>query len=84
MQGLKAMQIEEKSKEILKNVDNLRNHLKSYEEYHGKLGNALSTTVNHFNAGSKEFKKIDKDVMRITGEGMEIESVLLDRPETEE
>ncbi len=84
LQGLKAMQIEEKSKEILKNVDNLRNHLKSYEEYHGKLGNAIATTVNHFNASGKEFKKIDKDVMRISGESMEIETTLLDRPETEE
>ncbi len=84
LQGLKAMQIEEKTKEIQKNVSNLMNHLKSYEEYHQKLGNSLSTVVNHYNNGSKEFKKIDKDIVRITGDSIEFESDLLDRPETEE
>jgi DNA recombination protein RmuC len=42
LQGLKAMQIEEKTKEIQKNVANLMNHLKSYEEYHSKLGSPLA------------------------------------------
>jgi hypothetical protein len=54
------------------------------EEYHGKLGNALSTTVNHYNATGKEFKKIDKDILRITGESLEFEALSLERPDTEE
>jgi DNA recombination protein RmuC len=82
LQGLKAMQIEEKTKEIQKNVGNLMNHLKSYEEYHEKLGVSLGTVVNHFNNGSKEFKKIDKDIIRINGEGVGFESTLLDKPDT--
>jgi DNA recombination protein RmuC len=84
LQGLKAMQIEEKTKEIQKNVSNLMNHLKSYEEYHAKLGNSLSTVVNHYNNGSKEFKKIDKDIVRITGDSIGFEQGLLERPESEE
>ncbi|MFZ2620976.1 MAG: DNA recombination protein RmuC [Minisyncoccia bacterium] len=84
LQGLKAMQIEEKTKEIQKNVSNLMTHLKSYEEYHNKLGSSLSTVVNHYNNGSKEFKKIDKDMIRITGESNGFESVLIDKPENEE
>jgi DNA recombination protein RmuC len=68
LQGLKAMQIEETAKDIIKRVDELGKHLKVYEDYHGKLGNSLSTTINHFNASNKELRKIDKDVMRITGE----------------
>jgi DNA recombination protein RmuC len=85
LQGLKALQIEETAKDIIKRVDELGRHLKSYEEYHGKLGTALSTTVNHFNASSKEFKKIDKDVMRIVGTSAGIaESLVLERPEQEE
>ncbi|MEI8124105.1 MAG: DNA recombination protein RmuC, partial [bacterium] len=67
LQGLKAMQIEESAKEIRKNVEGLQKHLKTFEEYQSKLGNALTTTVNHFNNSNKEFKKIDKDVVRITG-----------------
>jgi DNA recombination protein RmuC len=83
LQGLKALQIEETAKDIIKRVDELGKHLKSYEEYHGKLGNALSTTVNHYNASGKELKKVDKDVLRITGTAIEIEAVSLERPEIE-
>lgn len=84
LQGLKALQIEEKAKDIVKRIEELGKHLKGYEEYHSKLGNALSTTVNHFNNSQKEFKKIDKDVLRITGEAVDIETMVLDRPLKEE
>lgn len=84
LQGLKAMQIEETAKEIVKRVEELGKHLKSYEEYHGKLGNALGTVVNHYNSSGKEFKKIDKDVMRITGVSSGIEALVIDKPEAEE
>lgn len=81
LQGLKAMQIEEKTKEIQKNVSNLVNHLKNYEEYYNKLGSSLSTVVNHYNNGSKEFKKIDKDVLRITGSNGGLETLAINKPE---
>lgn len=84
LQGLKAMQIEEQAKDIVKRVSELGKHLKTYEEYHAKLGNSLTTVVNHFNNSGKEFKKIDKDVMRITGASVGIEALVLDKPESEE
>ena len=84
LQGLKAMQIEESAKEIRKNVEGLQKHLKTFEEYQSKLGNALTTTVNHFNNSNKEFKKIDKDVVRITGVESDIELLEVSKPETEE
>ncbi len=84
LQGLKALQIEEKAKDIIRHVEELGRHLKSYDEYHKKLGNALSTTVNHFNTSNKEFKKIDKDVMRIAGAAPGIEALVISRPESEE
>ncbi len=84
LQGLKAMQIEESVKGIVKNVGDLQKHLKNYEEYHGKLGNALGTAVNHYNATGKEFKKIDKDVVRITGESLGVESLSIEGPEKSE
>ena len=59
------IQIEETAKDIVKRVDDLGKHLKSYEEYHQKLGNSLSTTVNHYVASGKEFKKLDKDIYLI-------------------
>ncbi|KKW23623.1 MAG: hypothetical protein UY70_C0004G0018 [Candidatus Kaiserbacteria bacterium GW2011_GWB1_52_6] len=78
--GLKAFKVEENFKEIQKNIDGLGKHLKSYEDYYKKIGNALSTTVNHYNAGSKELGKIDKDVLKITGTSPELEAILLDKP----
>jgi DNA recombination protein RmuC len=83
LQGLKAMQIEETAKDIIKRVGELGVHLKRYEEYHGKLGNSLEAVVNRYNDSSKEFKKVDKDVMRITGSAVGIESVLIEKPEEE-
>ena len=84
LQGLKAMQIEESAKEIRKNVEGLQKHLSTFEEYQQKLGNALATTVNHFNNSNKEFKKIDKDVVRITGVESNIELLEVAKPENEE
>lgn len=84
LQGLKALQIEESVKGIVKNVGELQRHLKTYEEYHGKLGNALGTVVSHYNTTGKEFKKIDKDILRITGESLDIEALSLEKPDKEE
>jgi DNA recombination protein RmuC len=84
LQGLKAMQIEESAKDIVKRVGELGKHLKAYEEYHNKLGNTIGTVVNHYSAASKELKKVDKDVFRITGEVAGMEPTLLDKPVFEE
>ena len=81
MQGLKALQIEETAKDIIKRVDELGKHLKTYEEYHGKLGKSLETTFNHYNASSKELKKVDKDVLRIAGVAPGIEAMVLEKPD---
>lgn len=84
LQGLKALQIEESAKEIIKKVEDLGRHLKSYDEYHGKLGNALNTVVNHYQASNKELKKIDKDVLRITGSSPELELLEVEKIRIEE
>ncbi|MEK7505680.1 MAG: DNA recombination protein RmuC [Patescibacteria group bacterium] len=83
VQGLRALQIEDQAKTIIKNVGELGKHLRSYEEYHGKLGNSLGTVVNHFNASGKELKKVDKDILRITGTSPELETALIDGPDKE-
>lgn len=84
LQGLKAMEIEEKATDIIKNVEKLSSHLDRYHEYHQKLGNTLSTTVNHFNAASKEFGKIDKDVTKITGTSRAVEVMSIAKPDNED
>lgn len=83
LQGLKALHIEERANEIVSKVGELSKHLKVYEDYHAKLGSSLGVAVNHYNASSKEFKKVDKDVVKITGTPMEVELVALDKPNME-
>ncbi len=80
LQGLKMLKIEESAKEIRKRVEELGRHIVKYEDYYKKLGKSLATTVNHYNSGYKELGKIDKDVLRITGEKGGVEPELLDKP----
>jgi DNA recombination protein RmuC len=84
LQGLRAMEIEEGAKEIRSNVEKLGKHIISFDSYYKKLGNSMTTTVNHFNAGYKELNKIDKDVVRITEKNKIIDPELLDKPIMEE
>ena len=84
LQGLKAMQIEERATEIQKRVGELGKHLQSYADYHDKLGKNLGTVVNQYNLSNKEFKKIDKDVMRISGESAKLELTDVEKPREEE
>jgi DNA recombination protein RmuC len=84
LQGLKSMQIEETAKDIIQRVGELGKHLKAYEEYHNKLGNNLATVVNQYIGASKELKKVDKDVLRITGTAAGLEPVLIEKPDLTE
>ncbi|MBI3627320.1 MAG: DNA recombination protein RmuC [Candidatus Sungbacteria bacterium] len=78
--GMRAFQIQESTKEILKNIGQLSKHLKSYSDYHLKLGAHLGTVVNTYNNSSREFKKIDKDVLRISGKSAGFEAELIEAP----
>jgi len=80
LQGLKALQIEESAKVIRSNVEKLGRHVASYEDFMKKLGGSMSTTVNHYNNAYKEFKKIDKDIMKITDGEAKVEPLELDKP----
>jgi len=64
--GLRELQLEKSTQEILKRVSELGRHIKSYCDYHEKLGKNLSTTVNQYNLSGGELKKIGKDVSKIT------------------
>jgi DNA recombination protein RmuC len=84
LQGLRALQIEEQTKQIQTRVGELGRHLAGYDTYMQKLGNALGTTVNHYNTAHKELKKIDKDVVKIAKSSPAVEPMLLERPNVDE
>ena len=83
LQGLKALKIEESAKEIVKRVGELMRHLSSYDNCFKKLGTHLGTTVNMYNTAYKEFGKIDKDVLKISGKAAGIEPMALEKPKEE-
>ncbi|MDP3901867.1 MAG: DNA recombination protein RmuC [bacterium] len=83
LQGLRNQKISEQAKEIVKQVENLGKHLGSYDNYMDKLGKNLSTTVSMYNHAYKEFGKIDKDVLKITGDAVGIEVQQLEKPASE-
>jgi DNA recombination protein RmuC len=58
----------------------LSGHIAKYEDYYNKLGTSLGTTVNHYNAAYKELGKVDKDILKITGEAAGVEILSLDKP----
>ena len=61
-------------------MDALGRHIHQYVDLHDRLGKNLSTTVNQFNASSRELLKVDKDVYKLTsgevGGSMELEDVV--------
>lgn len=83
LQGLRALHIEESAKDIRKNVEKLQKHLLNYESYMQKMGVQIGTVVNTYNTASQEFKKIDKDVTKISGTTAEVEVVELEKPRLE-
>lgn len=82
--GFKAFKIEETAKDIIKRVNELGKHLTAYEDYMKKVGTHLGTTVNMYSQAYKEFGKIDKDVLRITGEKIGVTPLTIDKPHNDE
>lgn len=80
--GLRELQLEESTQEIIKRVGELGKHLRSYSDYHDRLGKNLSTVVNQYNQSGGELRKVSKDVVKITSgsidEVLEVDEV--DKP----
>jgi len=83
MQGLRALQIEESAKEIRKRIEQLGKHLMNYDNFMQKLGQHLGTAVSTYNTAYKEFKKVDKDVLKIAEVGGQVEPMELEKPKEE-
>ena len=82
VKALHNLKVEKSIHDILNNIGKLSNHLNSYQDSHNRLGKSLSTAVNHYNDTSKEFSKIDKDVIKIS-EGkfdIDFQKQIIDKP----
>ncbi|MBP9869364.1 DNA recombination protein RmuC [Patescibacteria group bacterium] len=84
LQGLRALQIEEQTKEIRKRVGELGKHLSAYEQHFSSVGKNLGTVVNQYNLASKDFAMIDKDVLRIAGASAGFQAAQIDKPTSDD
>ena len=80
-QALRAFKIQESTEEIKKEIEKLTVHLSKYDDFMLKVGKNLSQTVSSYDTAYKEFSKIDRDILKITGESMEVEPLVLKRPQ---
>lgn len=83
LQGLNAMKIEEQAREIRQRVADLGRHLQAFEQYFQGVGKHLGTVVNQYNMAGKELGKIDKDVLKVTGQGTGFQLEGVERPAAE-
>jgi DNA recombination protein RmuC len=67
LQGLRNQNISERAQEVIKEVERLGRHLAVYSDYMKKMGGHLEATVSSYNKAGKEFIKVDKDVVKISG-----------------
>ncbi len=67
MQGLRHVQFTRSAEEIRRRVGEFTRHLTAYEDYFRKVGAGLGNAASAYEKASKEFEKIEKDVVRITG-----------------
>jgi DNA recombination protein RmuC len=77
LQGLRQAEISKSAEKIKKNVGELAAHLGRYDSFMQKLGAHMQTSTNMYNSAYREFKKIDKDVYKISGASMETEPLVL-------
>jgi len=86
VKALHNMKVERSIEDIQKNIEKLSNHMNAYKDAHDSLGKTIRTVVNHFNKSSKEFNKIDKDIIKISSgkNSIGFEEDLLDTPQLNE
>lgn len=84
LQGLRSLEIEKDAQDIQARVAKLGQHIDAFDANMTKLGNALGTTVNHYNTAYKNLAQIDKDVVKITtgkNENLNIDAKTLEKPQ---
>ena len=72
LQGLRNQKISEEAHAIIREIERLGKHLFVYNDHMKKLGSHLGVTVSSYNKAKKEFAKVDKDMVRITGKDFKI------------
>jgi len=75
LQGLRHVQFTKSAEEIRRRVGELQRHLSAYGEWYRKVGMGIGNAASAYEKATKEFEKIDKDVVRIAGTADEAEQL---------
>lgn len=83
LQGLRSLKISKNAARIQEGVENLRKHLRAFEDRHKRLGKSLNTTVNHYDKSNVKLRGVGRDIRQIvegefTLDGADIENPKLD------
>lgn len=81
--GFRAFKFEESIKHVQKNVEQLLRHLDAYEKHFKSVGKSLNTVVNHYEDAQTQYRLVDKDVLKITGDSNEYEVLALEHPRSD-
>lgn len=79
--GNQRAKIQETAKDIVKNVSELGKHLNAYQDSYNGLGKSLSQAVGHYEKAGKAYKAINKDVVRITGDSIDLTLETVEKPQ---
>ena len=83
--GMRELQLEESTQQIIKRVGELGKHFRAYKDYHERLGKNLGTVVNQYNQTSGELRKVSRDIVKIADGSKEdvIDVEEIDKPKIE-
>jgi DNA recombination protein RmuC len=83
--GMRELQLEESTQEIIKRVGELGKHFRAYKDYHERMGKNLGTVVNQYNQSSGELRKVSRDIVKIADGSKEdvIDVESIDKPRIE-
>ena len=83
--GMRELQLEESTQQIIKRVGELGKHFRSYKDYHERMGKNLGTVVNQYNQTSGELRKVSRDIIKIADGSKEdiIDIEEVDKPRIE-
>ncbi|MBI4185613.1 DNA recombination protein RmuC [Candidatus Berkelbacteria bacterium] len=83
--GINAYQIQKDIQPILDRVRQLGVHIGQYDGHMERLGKQIGTTVTTYNTAYRELSKIDKDVVKLTGEKRDLlETIKIAGPDQSE
>ncbi|MBI4426600.1 MAG: DNA recombination protein RmuC [Candidatus Kerfeldbacteria bacterium] len=80
LQGLRALQLQESTKDIMRRVEDLRRHMTNVDTNMEKLGRHINNASSAYQSTANELDKAGKDVSKIVELESKVEPMQLEKP----